>query len=54
MNHVEISYDTESFELNSIYSVATTDLFDNNLNIASEVNNLYQSIDLLQSNMNKV
>ena len=54
MNHVEISYDTESFELNSIYSVATTDLFDNNLNIANEVNNLYQSIDLLQSNMNTI
>lgn len=55
INKVEITYDTESFELNSIYSVATTNLFDeNNLNIFSEINNLYKSINLLQSNMDTI
>ena len=55
INEVEISYDTESFELNSIYSVATTSLFDDNsLDMFGEVNNLYKSIDLLQSNMDTI
>ena len=55
MNKVEISYYTDSFELNSIYSVATTSLFDDsNLNIFNEMNNLYKSINLLQSNMNTI
>ena len=54
-NKVEITYDTKSFELNSIYSVATTSLFDNeNLNIFNEANNLYNSINLLQNNMNTI
>ena len=54
-NKVEINYYTESFELNSIYSVVTTSLFeDNSLNIFGEVNNLYKSIDLLQSNMDTI
>ncbi|MCI6002212.1 MAG: hypothetical protein MRZ37_03600 [Tenericutes bacterium] len=55
INKVEITYDTESFELNSIYSVATTSLFDDNgLEMFSEVNNLYKSISLLQSNMDTI
>jgi hypothetical protein len=55
MNKVEITYDTDDFELNSIYSIATTNLFDNsNLDMFSEINNLYKSIDLLQSNMNTI
>ena len=55
INKVEISYDTESFELNTIYSIATTNLFnDNSLDMFGEVNNLYKSIDLLQSNMNTI
>lgn len=55
INKVEIIYDTESFELNSIYSVATTSLFnDSSLGIFSEVNNLYKSINLLQNNMNTI
>ena len=54
INKVEITYDTKSFELNSIYSVATTSFLDNNLDIASELNNLYNSINLLQDNMNTI
>ena len=54
INKVEITYDTSNFELNSIYSVATTSLFDNsNLDIFGEINNLYKSINLLQSNMDQ-
>ena len=55
INKVEITYDTSNFELNSIYSVATTSLFDNsNLDIFGEINNLYKSINLLQSNMDTI
>ena len=55
INKIEITYDTESFELNSIYSVATTSLFDDSsLDIFSEVNDLYKSINLLQSNMDTI
>ena len=54
-NKVEINYYTESFELNSIYSVVTTSLFDDDsLDMFGEVNNLYKSIDLLQSNMDTI
>ena len=55
INKVEISFDTDSFELNSIYSVATTNLFeDNNLEIFGKINDLYNNIDLLQSNMDTI
>lgn len=55
LDKVELTFDTESFELNPIYSVATTSLFDDsNINIFSEINSLYKNIDLLQSNMNKI
>ena len=54
-NKVEINYYTESFELNSIYSVVTTSLFeDNSLNIFDEIDGLYKSINLLQSNMDTI
>lgn len=55
MNKVEIMYDTEAFELNSIYSIATTSLMDDNsINLTSEINDLYKNINLLQSNMDKI
>ena len=55
MNKVEISYDTDNFELNPIYSVATTDAFEeSNLNVFNEVNSLYNNINELQSNMDKI
>ena len=55
MDKVEISYETNNFELNSIYSVATTDVIDSkNLGLFDEVNDLYKKIDELQSNMDKI
>ena len=55
INEVEITYDTDCFELSSIYSVATTSLFDNsNLDVFGKINNLYTSINLLQSNMDTI
>ena len=55
INKVEISYDTDNFSLNSIYSVATTNMFnDSNLSIFGKINTLYDSINLLQSNMNTI
>ena len=54
LNKVEISYDTESFELNSIYSVASSNMFDNDLDLFGNINDLYKKINLLQSNMNEI
>ena len=54
MNKVVITYDTDYFELNSIYSVATTDMFDEKIDMFSDINNLYSSINLLQSNMDTI
>jgi len=52
---VEVSYDTDSFELSTIYFVATNSIFDNDdLDIFKEMNNLYKSVDILQDNMNKI
>jgi len=54
-NKIEISYDTDSFELNSIYSLATAKLLDDNdLDISTNIKELYSSIGLLQSNMDKL
>ena len=50
---IELSYDTESFELSSIYAVATSKVLeDDDLNILNQLKGLYNKIDLLQSNMN--
>ena len=55
MDKVEISYETNNFELNPIYSVATTDVIDDDkLGMFDEVNDLYKKIDELQSNMDKI
>ena len=55
LNKVEISYDTDNFSLNSIYSLATSNMFDNdNLSKFSKINELYNNINLLQSNMNMI
>lgn len=49
---IELSYDTESFELSSIYAVATSKVLeDDDLNILNQLKGLYNKIDLLQSNM---
>ena len=48
LSNVEITYDTDSFELNSIYSVATTNLFDDiNLNSLNAINDINSSIQVL-------
>lgn len=55
INKVEISYETDKFELNPIYSVATIDIIeDKELGIFNEVNSLYKKIDELQNNMDKI
>ena len=53
MDKIEISYDTKKFELNSIYSMAGSKLLeDDDLDVLSQLKELYSSIDALQSNMN--
>lgn len=55
MDKVEISYDTQSFELNTIYSVATSKLLDDSdLDVLNNVKDLYSSIGALQDNMDKL
>lgn len=50
LNNITISYDTEYFELSSIYSVATNKLIDeSDLNVFDNVDNLYSSISTLSS-----
>lgn len=52
MNSVEITYDTNNFSLNSIYSLASCNLFqDNNLDLYGNLGTIYKNINLLQSNM---
>ncbi len=52
MNSVEITYDTNNFSLNSIYSLASCNLFkDNNLDLFGNLGRIYKNINLLQSNM---
>ena len=52
MNSVEITYDTNNFSLNSIYSLASCNLFkDNNLDLFGNLGTIYKNINLLQSNM---
>ena len=55
LDTIEINYDTDYFELSSIYSIATTSLFDDsNMNMFKDINDIYKNIDLLQSNMNTI
>lgn len=52
---VEISYETNNFELNSIYSAASARLYDNSdLDVFGNVNKLYDVINSLQSNMDTI
>lgn len=49
---IEISYDTKSFELSSMYAIATSKILDNSdLNIFNKLKDLYSAINELQSNM---
>jgi len=50
LSNVEITYDTDSFELSSIYSVATTNLFDDiNLNSLNVINDINSSVQVLEN-----
>ena len=52
LDKVEITYETNSFSLNSIYAVATTTVFDDtDLNSFGNINNIYNNVNLLQKNM---
>ncbi len=52
---ITISFDTESFELESIYSVVTPKLVEaNDLSIFNKLENLYTSADVLKENMEKI
>ena len=55
MDTITISYDTEKFELSSIYSVATSKLIDNDdLKIFDKMDNLYEKVDTLQTSINQI
>ena len=52
LDTIEITYDTKSFELSSMYAVATSKLIgDEDLDILNNIKKLYSGIDALQSNM---
>ena len=53
MDKTVISYTTKDFELNTIYSVATSKILeDSDLDVFNNLKDLYSSIGLLQDNMN--
>lgn len=55
LDRVEISYDTEKFELSSIYSVMTPKLIDSSdLDIFEKLDSLYGNIGKLQDSMNQI
>ena len=55
MNKIEISYKTESFNLNNIYIVATPKLLEEtDLDLFKNVDNITSSISKLQSSMNEI
>ena len=55
MDTITISYDTDKFELSSMYSVITSKLIDkNDLTIFDKMDSLYQNINTLQEGMDKI
>ena len=55
LDTVTISYNTNKFELASIYSVVTSKLIDNSdLDIFSKLNTVYSSVNKLQDSMNQI
>ena len=55
MDKINISYETEKFELASIYTVATSKLLDkSDLKVFDKMNLLYENINTLQDSMNKI
>ena len=55
LNKIEISFDTDSFELGTIYSIATSNLFDEStLDYFDDMDKLYSDINTLQKSMDKI
>ncbi len=55
LDMIQISYDTEKFELSSIYSIATPKLIEkSDLDIFTKLNSFYQSMDTLQESIDKI
>lgn len=55
MDQAEITFDTESFELNSIYSIATPKLVDkSDLDVLNNIDGIYNSINTLVDSSNKL
>lgn len=55
LNKIKISFDTEKFELGSIYSVIMPKLIESSdLEIFNKLDMLYKNIDTLQSKMNEI
>ncbi len=55
IDEVTIEYETTSFELNTIYTVATPKLLDSSdLKIFNELDNITSKVNLLQENMNLI
>ena len=55
MDTLEITYETKSFELSSIYAVATSKLIgEEDLDVLNNIKSLYSGIDALQENMDLI
>ena len=55
MDEAEITFDTDSFELNSIYSISTPKLIDkSDLDILNNIDGIYNSINTLVDSSNKL
>ncbi|MGN1342752.1 MAG: MMPL family transporter [Bacilli bacterium] len=55
MDQITISFNTEKFELPSIYSVITPKVLDNDdLKVFDKMDSLYSSVDTLQSSINEI
>ncbi len=55
LDTVKLSFETEKFELASIYSIITPKLLDSDdLSVFDELKGLYKSVDTLQASMNQI
>lgn len=55
LDNISIEYDTNKFELSSIYSVITPKIIDSNdLTIFDKLNNMYKDVTKLQSSMDRI
>lgn len=55
LDTITLEYDTESFELGSIYTVATPKIIDkNDLDLFNKMDSIYSKVNTLQDNMNLI